>query len=174
MTVSSDFYTYVQDIRPFGGGSPVAYVPDTSLYSSNGGTPLYQGELLALKISGNSATVLRFTRNGSAGDFVGISRDSMQGVAKLGNQSALLQSVQLEFSVFTTGVHQMLGTVGETYSHGQSVYMGADTATITNVQGTGGVTIGIVWLPDNSTKVGAVRVPIIIDNHTLAQSGTGT
>lgn len=174
MTVSSDFYTYVKDNRAFGGGSPVAYTADTTLLVENGGTPLYQGELVALKIAGNSATIVRFTRNGSAGDFVGITRDSMQGPAKLGNQAALVQMTSLELSVFTTGIHEMLGTVGETYAHGQMVYMGADTATITNVQGTGGVIIGIVWLPENTTKVGAVRVPIQIDNHTLAQSGTGT
>ena len=175
MAVTADFYTYQQDVRAAFGGSPVAYVADSSLLVANGGTPLFQGEMVALKVAGNSKTVVRFVRDNSAGNFVGITRDSMQGTAKLGNQPALIQMTTIELSVFTTGVHQLRGTVGETYSHGAPVYMSSQalqTDSITLTQGTNGAVVGVVWLPDNSTRVGAVRVPVLIDNHTLAQIGT--
>jgi hypothetical protein len=175
LAVTRDFYTYQQDVRAAFGGSPVAYVSDSTLTVANGGTPLFQGEMVALKVVGNSKTIVRFVRDNTAGNFVGITRDSQQGTAKLGNQPALLQMTQIELSVFTTGIHQMLGTVGETYSHGQPVFMSStalQTDTITSAAGTNGAVVGVVWLPDNSTRVGAVRVPILIDNHTLSQIGT--
>lgn len=172
---TADFYTFKQDVRAAFGGSPVAYVADPSLSVAQGGTPLFQGEMVALRVVGNSRTIVRLVRDGSAGDFVGITRDSQQGTAKLGNQPALLQMTQLELSVFTTGIHELKGTVGETYAHGTPVFMSQlllQTDTITTVASTTGLVVGIVWLPDNSTRVGAVRVPILIDNHTLSQSGT--
>jgi hypothetical protein len=159
--LATDFYTYRQDIRAAFGGSPVAYEPDTGV------TTLVRGEMLA--ISASTHKVKQFVRDGSAGVFVGISRDSQVGLAKLGNQPALAASLGLEFSVFTTGVHELLGTAGQTYTHGLAVYMGADTDVITSVAGTGGVQVGIVWLPDASSKVGAVRVPVLIDEYTKTQ-----
>lgn len=176
MAVTSDFYTYRKDIRPFGGGSPVSYLPDSTLLVANGGTPLYQGEMLALKFVGNVRTVVRFVTDGSAGNFIGVSRDSQQGVAKLGNQAALIQAVNLDFSVFTTGVHQFKTTVGQTYAHGMAVYMGADTATVTLTGTSGQPVIGMVFLEstDGTPVVGAagVRVNVLIDNHTLNQVGS--
>ncbi len=60
MTVSSDFYTYRQDIRPFGGGSVITYTLDPTV------TVLYQGEFMALKVNANARTVVRFVTDGSA------------------------------------------------------------------------------------------------------------
>lgn len=170
MTVSSDFYTYRQDIRPFGGGSVITYTLDATV------TTLYQGEMMALKVSGNARTVVRMVADGSAGDFVGISRDSLTGIQTLGNQTALTAKVYSEFSVFTTGVHLMKTTVGETYTHGKAVYMGADTATVTTVGTSTQPVVGMVFLPDNVqnpiTGAASQRVPILIDEHTINQVGS--
>jgi hypothetical protein len=170
MAVTSDFYTYRQDIRPFGGGSVITYTLDPTVLV------MYQGEFCALKVSGNARTVVRFVADGSAGDYVGISRDSLTGIQTLGNQVALTAKVYSEFSVFTTGVHQMKTTVGETYNHGKAVYMGADTATVTTSGTSGQPTVGMVFLPDNQQNpvIGAAsqRVPILIDEHTINQVGS--
>lgn len=170
MAVTSDFYTYRQDIRPFGGGSVITYTLDPSV------TVMYQGEFCALKVSGTARTVVRFVTDGSAGDFIGISRDSLTGIQTLGNQAALTAKVYSEFSVFTTGVHQMKTTIGQTYAHGTAVYMGADTATVTTVGTSGQPVVGMVFLPDNQsnpiTGAASQRVPILIDNHTLNQVGS--
>lgn len=170
MAVTSDFYTYRKDVRPFGGGSVITYTLDPTV------TTLYQGEMMALKVSGNARTVVRFVTDGSAGDFVGISRDSLTGIQSLGNQAALTAKVYAEFSVFTTGIHQMKTTVGQTYAHGTAVYMGADTATVTTVGTSGQPVVGMVYLPDNLanpvTGSATARVTILIDNHTLNQVGS--
>lgn len=158
--MATDKYTFQKDLRPFGGGTPVAYPLDPAV------TGLAQGEFVAWASS--SKTLLRFVRAGEAGKYVGISRDSQIGVAKLGNQAAL-QAAITPFSVFTTGVHEVLGTAGETYAHSNAVYMsGTNTQKITLVAG-GGVQVGTVHLPDGSTRVGAVNVPILIDEYTKTQ-----
>jgi len=153
-----DFYTYKGDIRPFGHGSPIAYkyaalTPD-----------IEQGEMAAWNATGN--VLVRWQRSGAAGKFVGITRDSAKAMAKLGNQPALALT---EVSVFTTGIHEMLGTAAEVYGHGEAVYMnGTDTTKIIKVAG-GGVQVGTVHLPLGNTLTGAVRVPILIDEYTKVQ-----
>lgn len=157
---TTDKPTFVKDLRPFGGGTPVGYTADASL------TDLAQGEFVAW--ASVSKTLLRFVRAGEAGKYVGVSRDSQLGVARLGNQAALA-SATAPLSVFTTGVHEILGTAGETYAHSNAVYMsGTNTQKITLVAG-GGVQVGTVHLPDGSTRVGAVNVPILIDESTITQ-----
>lgn len=159
---ATDRPTFVKDVRPFGGGSPISYLVDPAV------TDFAQGEFAAW--AGSTTRLLRrFVRAGEAGKLVGITRDSQLGVAKLGNQAALAQAVA-HLSVFTTGIHEVLGTAGETYGHGMEVYMsGTDTQKITLAAG-GGVKVGMVYLPDGSTKVGAVKVPILIDEYTITQS----
>jgi len=153
-----DFYTYRGDLRPNGNGTPVAYK-----YSAL--TPdLSQGEMVAWNATGN--VLARFQRTAPS-KFVGITRDSAIGMAKLGNQPAL---ALIDVSVFTTGIHELIGTSAEVYAHGQAVYMsGTDTTKITKTAA-GGVQVGTVHLPQGNTLTGAVRVPILIDEYTKAQA----
>ncbi len=158
-----DFYTYRGDIRPFGNGSVITYLADATL------TDLAQGEMSAWD---SAAKVLkRFVRDGSAGHFVGISRDSQTGMAKLGNESALAAFVA-NIGVFSTGIHQLVGLSGDSFTHGVAVYMsGVDTTKVTVTAG-GGVQVGTVHLPDGSTIVGdgSKRVSILIDEFTITQA----
>lgn len=155
-----NFYTFVKDLRPFGGGTPVSY-------NFAALTPaLEQGEMVAWSVSGQ--VLVRFVRDGSAGDFVGISRDSQLGLQSLGNQSALLAAI-IPFSVFTTGIHELLGTAGETYTHGIAVYMSGTNTTAISSSAAGGVQVGTVHMPQGGSLVGAVRVPVLIDEYTKTQ-----
>ena len=157
---TSDFYTYQRDVRTPAGGSVVAY-------AATSGLQLYQGEMVAY--SSNIRQVVRFVRDGTQGKFAGISRDSQATMRKLGNQSALDQFTAIDFTVFSTGVHLLKGKAGETYSHGDPVYMDSTNTDVVTKTASGGVQIGVAWLPDGSQKVGAVRVPILIDNFTITQ-----
>lgn len=154
-------YTYQRDLRAFGNGTPEGY--KTAL------TTLVAGELVAW--DSTNKTLVRFVRDGSAGQLAGISKDDLVGIQKLGNQPALIAAYQNPFEVFTTGIHTLLGTAAESYVHDTLVYMsGTDTQKVTTVQGTGGVVVGKVYLPDGSTITGAVQVPIVIDEYTVAVS----
>lgn len=153
------YYTFIKDIRPFGNGSAFSY--KTALID------LVNGEFVAW--DNTNKTLVRFVRDASAGPFVGISRDSLVGIQNLGNQPALLSNFQKVFSVFTSGIHSLLGTAAQTYVHATPVYMaGTDSQKITTVAG-GGTQIGTVHLPDGSTLTGAVRVPVLIDEYTITQ-----
>lgn len=155
------FYTYRQDLRPFGAGTPIGY--KTAL------TDAVEGEFMAW--DSTNKTLVRFVRDGSAGDFVGISKDDLKGIQKLGNQAALQAAFQNPFEVFTTGIHELVGVQGQTYKHGDLVYMySTDTQSITSTAGSpAGVAVGTVHLPDGSTKTGQVRVPVLIDEFTIHQ-----
>jgi len=155
-----DLYTYLKDVRPRGDGTAIPYKPLAALVD------LCMGELVGW--DADDKALVRFTRDGATNvKFVGISRDSQVGMARLGNYPALALK---EISVFSTGVHSLLGTAAETYVHGTIVYMsGTDTQKITTVVGVGGVAIGTVHLPDGSTLTGAVLVPVLIDEYTLTQ-----
>lgn len=169
-----DFPTFIADLRPFGNGTPFSYRYDRTAFTGDVQVPvgnpsndLNQGEMCAFDATNNR--VVRFQRSGANGKFVGVSRDSATGPQKLGNQPALLASLN-PFSVWTTGIHGLLGTVGETYTHGNPVYMaGTSTNTITKTAA-GGVQVGIVHNPQNLSFVGAVRVPILIDEFTITQA----
>ncbi len=159
----ADFNTYVRE-KTGGigaGGSPISYK-----YSTPGsGGDIEQGEFTAWDKT--NKIVVRFNRTGGAGKFTGISRDSAKGFRKLGNQDPLGIT---DMSVYTSGIHLLLGTVGETVVHGDPVYMNAtSTIQVTKTQGSNGVQLGVVWLPDGTSKVGAVRVPVLIDTFTATQ-----
>lgn len=158
------FYTFRQDIQPFGNGSPVAYRYVKSVFDADALGEIVQGELVAWD-SGNRR-VIRYVRTGTS-KLIGISRDSAAGLKKLGNQPGLDLT---ELSVWTSGIHELLGTAGETYLHGDSVFMsGTDTTKVTKVAA-GGVQVGIVQNPQHVSYVGAVRVPILIDTYTVTQA----
>ncbi len=160
-----EFYTFVKDLRPFGNGTPVAYKYDASAFASDPQGELASGEFCAYDAT--NKRVVRFVRNGGAGQFAGVSRDSGVAIHKLGNQAALNL---IEFSVFTSGVHELLGLTGDTYAHGDAVYMNAtSTIQITKTAG-GGLQIGQVFLPDGSNRVGQVRVPVLIDAYVKLAS----
>lgn len=157
------YYTYVKDIKkPGGGGSRVSFKPDAAAVGvlDNGWIVGYDTD---------TKTLVKFVRDGAGNvKYVGIAADSMVGVATLGNAAALQPDL---CSVFTSGVHAMLGTAAETYAHGAEVYMdnvGTDASKITTAAGTGGVKVGSVWLPEGGSLTGAVRVPILIDNYVDA------
>lgn len=158
------FYTYVKDLRPFGNGSPVPYRYVKSVFDGDVlGEPV-QGELLAWDSA--NRRIIRFVRTGPH-KLVGLGRDSASGLKKLGNQPGLDLT---ELSVWTTGVHELVGTAGESYVHGDSVFMsGTDTTKITKVAA-GGVQVGEVYNPENRTYTGAVRVPILVDRFTEVQA----
>ena len=171
--VQAEFYTFVKDLRPFGNGTPVAYKYDptwtTGSFVGAGLGDVVSGEFMAYDAT--NRRVVRYAADGANGVLAGISRDSAFSLKKLGNQSALTASL-VEFSVFTSGVHEMLGTTGDTYSHGQVVYQsGTNTQAVQKTQGavSGGgsfVQVGTVYLPDGSQRVGVVRVPVLIDGST--------
>lgn len=159
----TDYYTYKGDLRPYGHGTPIAYRYLEAAFSV--GQEPEQGEMMAWDSTNDR--IVRFVRDGSAGRFVGISRDSARSLKGLGNNAALTPT---EFSVFTTGIHELLGIVGETYQHGEPVYMDAtSTISITRVAG-GGTQIGTVHNPQHRTLSGNVRVPVLIDEYTINQS----
>jgi len=159
------FYTFLQDIRPFGNGSPIAYRYDPAAFAADALGELVSGEMAAFDTT--NKRVVRFVRTASAGKFVGITRDSAAGMKKLGNQPALALA---DLSVFSTGVHELVGTAAEVYSQGDPVYMsGTDTQKVTKTAA-GGTQIGIVHNPLNKSIVGAVRVPVLIDEFTVTQA----
>lgn len=159
----TDRNTYVRDIRPVHGtGSPVAFPVSPSIMTDPLG-PLARGELVAIS---HFPQLVRFVANGTAGSFAGITYSSFVQRQQYGNQAGLFADLFRSFSVFTTGIHVMTGTVGDRYSHGDLVYMGANTQTITSAPRSVAVPIGTVHLPNGSTLVGAVRVPFLIDVYT--------
>jgi hypothetical protein len=122
---------------------------------------LRHGELVRWSAADNG--IVRHVRD-QAG-FAGAAKESqVSNLWNLGNQPRFVPDPVL-LSVYTSGIHEFLGTDTETYNHGAEVYMGADSQTITTVAGVGGVTIGKVWLPNLSPKSGAVRIPILIDEY---------
>lgn len=159
-------YTFRKDVRGDGRGTPISYKPVTAL------TDLVSGEFVGWDT--DDPGLKRFVRDEAGSErYVGISRDSQAGLAKLGNQPPLADFVGASglVSVFSTGVHLLLGTAAETYVHGTTVYMsGTNTQKITNVAG-GGVAIGRAFLPDGSSKIGAVEVPVLIDGFTKFSGG---
>ncbi len=161
-----DFYTYIKDVMVgIGNGSPVAYRYDPAAFASDAFGDIAQGEFCAWDAT--NFRVLRYNRTGANGKLIGVSRDSAFGLERLGNQAALQLK---ELSVFTSGVHSMNGTLGETYTHGNVVYQsGTDTTRVTKTQGSNGVQVGIIWNPLNQSFVGAVRVPVLIDNFVQTQ-----
>lgn len=159
-----NFYTYKQDIRPLGNGSVITYRYDRAAFTSDALGQIGQGEMCAWDAT--NQRVLRWNRSGANGDFIGVSRDAADGLEKLGNQPAL-QLKQL--GVFTTGIHELVGTTGDTYSHGNPVFQsGTDTTKVTKTQA-GGVQVGTIHNPLNLTLVGAIRVPVLIDEFTKTQ-----
>lgn len=165
----ADFYTFIKDInRALSSGSPVSYRYDPTAFTNDPlgvGGDIQQGEMCAWDVT--NQRVLRLQRAGGNGKYIGVSRDSAFAIHKLGNQAALSLT---ELSVFTSGVHALLGSVGETYNHGDAVYMaGTDTTKVTKTQGSNGIQVGIVENPLAETFVGAVRVPVLIDTYTITQ-----
>ncbi len=163
---TADFMTFVKDIRAFGGGSAVAYRYDPVGLAEGVGSPLLQGELVAWASNSSTPSLVRFTRAGAAGKYVGITRESAKGVQRLGNQAALTPT---ELSVFTTGVHNMRTANGTTYNEGDVVYMnGTNTDAVDKDASGGAVAVGRVFLPMDPAIVGdgLKRVPIIIDDYT--------
>lgn len=159
-----DFYTYLKEKTGGIGaqGSPVAYRYDHSAFVSDALGDIGQGEMVGWDAT--NKRVLRLNRTTANGKFLGVSRENAVGLQKLGNQAGLINT---ELSVMTSGVHQLLGTLGETYAHGDKVYEnGSDTTRVTKTQGSNGVQVGTVFNPLNLTFAGAVRVPILIDTFT--------
>ena len=132
-------------------------------FKKGAGTPadLTSGELVAF----TNGALVRFVRDGSAGNLCGITREASGGrddVIPVG--IAMPEHDQL--SCFTTGVHELRSLDGETFSHGAEVFMsGTSTDTVTLLED-GAVTVGRVHLPDGREITGPDRVPVVIDGYT--------
>jgi predicted RecA/RadA family phage recombinase len=159
----TDFYTYRGEVRGgvAAGGSPIPYK-----YTEPAAGAIAQGEMVGWDAT--NKILARWVRTGGALQFVGVTKDSALAIQKLGNQTALTPT---ELAVFTTGIHQFLGTAGDTYKHGDAIYMapGADNTKVTNTNSGGPTRIGTCWLPDGTTLSGAVLVPVLIDEYTITQ-----
>jgi len=155
----AEYNTFIKDLRPWGNGTPVEFAVDP-----DAAVPMESGNFVAYDSTAKKVTKL--VRSGP-GKFVGITRGSAAGVLGLGNQPALkLRSI----SIYTTGVHGVLGTTAEVYAHGDAVYMsGTDSTKVTKTGGSGILQIGTVHLPAGVTVTGAVRVPVLIDEATKTQ-----
>jgi hypothetical protein len=156
----TDFYTYRSDLRAGGNGSPAGYRYDATAFTTTG--DIEQGEFTAWDTT--NKRIVRFVRDSSAGKFVGISRDSAKGMKRLGNQAALTLT---ELSVFGSGIHDLVGKSGETYNHGDPVYMDATSTIAITKTAAGGTQIGTVFNPQNRTITGNVRVPVLIDEFVV-------
>lgn len=162
MTVR-DIFTWLGDLRARGDGTPVSFPVDPNVLTDALG-PLAQGEFLARRAS--DGKLVRFVRDGMAGRYVGISAQSLIEVRLYGNQPGLLAPFLEAFEVWTTGLHLIAGSIGETYEHGDPVYMaGTNTQAVTKLAA-GGVVVGTVYLPDGSTQIGTARIPVLIDEAT--------
>jgi hypothetical protein len=153
-----DWPSYVGKVRSNARGTPILMRLGTTQAQD-----IRQGELVRWSASDNG--IVRHVRDQSV---VGLTAESqVSNLWTLGTQPRFTPDPVL-VKVFTSGLHELVGTDGETYNHGVEVYMGSDSQTITTVAGVGGVKVGKVWLPNPAPKVGAVRVPILIDEYTKA------
>src|SRR5574341_132146 len=144
----TDFYTYRGEARGgvAAGGSPIPYK-----YTEPAAGAISMGEMVGWDATNRA--LARWVRTAGGMKFVGVTKDSALAIKKLGNQTALTPS---ELAVFTSGIHQFIGTSGDTYKHGDAIYMapGANNTLVTNTNSGGPVQIGIVWLPDGTTLSG--------------------
>jgi hypothetical protein len=157
------YYTYLFDVKkPGAGGSRMSYKPDAASLGV-----IDNGWIVGWDT--DTKTLVKFVRDGAGNvKYVGVAADSLVGIRTLGNNPALDPDM---CSVFTSGVHALLGTSAETYVHGTEVYMdnvGTNAERITTAVGTGGIKVGSVWLPNGGSLTGAVRVPVLIDNYVDA------
>ncbi len=152
-----DWPSYVGEVRSNYRGTAILMALGQSQ------TPdLRQGEMVRWHTP--NAGIMRHVRD--APGFVGLTAESMvANLWTLGNQPRYI-SDPLVIKVFSTGIHELLGVDGDTYPHGQIVYMaGTDTQAITTIAG-GGLPIGKVYLLNLAPKSGAVRIPVLIDEYT--------
>lgn len=176
----NDYNTFRRDIKRYGDGRPQKFL--YVMKDGNGNQvgdlltngDLRQGEMVAWSNNTSTPTLVRFVRDGSAGKFVGVMRDSPFGAKKLGVGYDQLfdpptitvgsSGVQLPpagsvlLGVWQSGVHMMRATAGEVYYDGDPAFMAAPSSTqlgtdkITNTPGGGAVQIGTVYLPNIPTS----------------------
>jgi hypothetical protein len=148
-------------VRSNARGTPILYKLGTTQAQD-----LRQGELVRWSASDNG--IVRHVRDQSG--FAGLTAESqVSNTWTLVNQQRFVPDPVL-VKVFTSGLQELVGTDAETYEHGVEVYMGADSQTITNLAGVGGVKVGKVWLTNLAPKSGAVRVPVLIDEYTKTEA----
>lgn len=87
---------------------------------------------------------------GSGSIFLGISEDAfpLRGLGSSTNPLVPGNRIRIK----SNGVHFMKTTNGETYSHGEALYQGADQQTVTKVSA--GRPVARVWLPNGTQVVG--------------------
>jgi len=177
MAFPADFMTFRQDLRPFGNGTVISYLPDTALVD------LAEGELVGWNAS--VPGLQRWLQDGGGTNpqtqvFVGLSRDSQNTIASLGNQPALSNFLNVinRVGVWTTGIHLLQTKNGDSYTHGVGVYAFGNYTSgsgsqrqVTVTQPANGILVGAVYLPDGSTVIGdgTKRVAVLIDEFTLQQ-----
>lgn len=189
MAFPADFMTYRQDLRPFGHGTVVSFFPDiygTSPQIAATLTDLAEGELVGWNPTAggtNTGALQRWLRDAGTPTntqiFVGVSRDSQNTLASLGNQSPIAASFQVDgLGVWTTGIHLLLTKVGDVFKHNDPVFAdinyvaGSGVQRTVTVTATSRVQIGTVYAPRGDVFTGAagVRVPVLIDGFTKSTS----
>jgi hypothetical protein len=112
-----DWPSYCGEVRSNYRGTPILMRHGTTQAQD-----LRQGEMVRWSASDNG--IVRHVRN-QAG-FAGLTAESqVSNLWTLGSQPRFVPDPVL-VKVFTSGLHELLGTDAETYNHGVEVYMGAD------------------------------------------------
>lgn len=157
----ANVYRFLKDV--FDGRDSYA------VYTSSG---VDQGMLMQWDTGSRKAVPM--TANSGA-IFLGVSEEC-QPLAGLGSSTRPLTGDRLR--IVSQGLMRLPGTDGETYSHRDPVFMGADASRITSVAGQQRI-VGRVHLPDGSQVVAAsgVTVPVIVlgsmtNNSTTPSSAT--
>ncbi len=128
----------------------------TESYAVATGSGINTGDLMQWDTGSRIATLMVAV---SGAIFLGVAQSS-QPLVGLGTSTVTLTGDKVRIK--GQGVHSLKSTTGETYSHLDPVFMGADTQTATKV-GSSRV-IGRVWLPDGTQVTGAAgtNVPVMI------------
>lgn len=132
----ADVYRFVKDT--YDG------VESYAIYASSG---VSQGDMMQWDAGSRLATN-NLLASGSI--FLGVAEER-NPVASIGTSTAPLTGSRCR--VKSSGVHFFKSTAGETYSHLDAVYQGADAQTVTKIGSTR--IVGRVWLPDGTQVTGA-------------------
>lgn len=130
-----------------------------AVYAISGGSTISTGDMCQWDTGSRIATSALLA---SGSIFLGVA-ESASPLAGLGTSSAPLTRNLVR--IRSAGVHRFKSTTGETYSHMDAVYQGADAQTVSKVGATR--MIGEVWYPDGTQVTGAsgTEVNILVYGH---------
>lgn len=136
----------------------------TDSYAIATGSGINTGDMMQWDTGSRIATLMVAA---SGAIFLGVAQTS-QPLAGLGTTSVPLTGDKCRIK--GQGVHDMKSTTGETYSHLDPVFMGADTQTVSKVGSSR--MVGRVWLPDGTQVTGAAgtNVKVMIYGQQILPS----